>query len=443
MLLNTLASRVFTLAITSLLWACAAGAAEAPAHDAVPKGSPRTAITHARVFDGERVWTDATVIFADGLIEKIAATRDSDLSAIDPFDIVDGRGQTLLPGLLDAHFHTSGEIQMLQDALRFGATTVFDLYTPESLLVNLREAVTKAPTESVSDFFTAGQCANVRGGHGTRSADADAVAGADDAERWTLDRVKFGVDYIKIVIEPGFFPGQTTPTVDAATVRALVEAAHRHGLLAIAHVSRTSSAQIAVDAGVDILAHTWSYGAPADLIESIARHGIYVMPTLSVYDGLYSNAGTIGMMQDLRLRNYMTRKGISELTTLFDLPANDRTSKELQVLTGRLYRHHIKLLAGTDADNGGVWPGASLHRELELLVQSGMKPIDALRSATSVTAEAFRKPDRGRIAPGKRADLLLVGGDPTKDIRDTRNIVAIWKAGQRVDREAGLDARAP
>ncbi len=87
--------------------------------------------------------------------------------------------------------------------------------------------------------------------------------------------------------------------------------------------------------------------------------------------------------------------------------------------------------------------GASIHRELELLVQAGLSPTAALRAATSVPARVFGLEDRGRIAPGLRADLLLVEGDPTVDILATRNIIAIWKHGEQFDREVyrrALDA---
>ncbi len=77
-----------------------------------------------------------------------------------------------------------------------------------------------------------------------------------------------------------------------------------------------------------------------------------------------------------------------------------------------------------------------MHRELELLVDCGLSAKQALVAATARAAECFRLKDRGRIAPGLRADLLLVRGDPTVDIRDTRNIEAVFKLGLRVDREA-------
>jgi imidazolonepropionase-like amidohydrolase len=94
------------------------------------------------------------------------------------------------------------------------------------------------------------------------------------------------------------------------------------------------------------------------------------------------------------------------------------------------------VLAGTDAPAPGLAYGASLHKELEHLVDAGLTPTAALAAATSAIARAFRLNDRGRIRTGMRADLLLVDGDPSKQIRDTRNVVAIWKRGVRVQRAA-------
>jgi imidazolonepropionase-like amidohydrolase len=94
----------------------------------------------------------------------------------------------------------------------------------------------------------------------------------------------------------------------------------------------------------------------------------------------------------------------------------------------------VPVLAGTDAPAPGLAYGASLHKELEHLVNAGLTPTAALAAATSAIARAFRLDDRGRIRTGMRADLLLIDGDPSKDIRATRNIAAIWKRGVRVQR---------
>ncbi|MGB1278154.1 MAG: amidohydrolase family protein, partial [Nannocystaceae bacterium] len=94
------------------------------------------------------------------------------------------------------------------------------------------------------------------------------------------------------------------------------------------------------------------------------------------------------------------------------------------------------MLASTDAPNPGTLHGASLHAELAHLVAAGLTPTEALRAATAAPAEVFGLTDRGTIAEGQRADLVLVAGDPTVDIQATRHIVEVWKAGHRVDRDA-------
>jgi hypothetical protein len=99
----------------------------------------------------------------------------------------------------------------------------------------------------------------------------------------------------------------------------------------------------------------------------------------------------------------------------------------------------LTVLAGTDAPNPGTAYGASLHQELELLVQSGLTPTEALSAATELPAKVFGLADRGRIAKGLRADLLLVEGNPTADIKDTRRIAGIWKEGVELDRAGYLE----
>jgi hypothetical protein len=108
-----------------------------------------------------------------------------------------------------------------------------------------------------------------------------------------------------------------------------------------------------------------------------------------------------------------------------------------------LHAAGISVLAGTDAGNPGTAHGASLHGELALLVRAGLSPEQALRAATAAPAEAFGLGDRGRIAVGQRADLVLVDGDPLADISATRNIVRIWKNGVAVDRRLAKAEEGP
>ena len=110
---------------------------------------------------------------------------------------------------------------------------------------------------------------------------------------------------------------------------------------------------------------------------------------------------------------------------------------------GALHAAGVPILAGSDAPNPGTTHGASIHRELELLVRAGLTPVEALRAATAAAADAFDLGDRGRIAAGLKADLVLVRGDATADVLATRDIAAIWKDGTRFERwtaPAGLQS---
>ncbi|MGH3942296.1 MAG: amidohydrolase family protein [Pseudonocardiaceae bacterium] len=100
-----------------------------------------------------------------------------------------------------------------------------------------------------------------------------------------------------------------------------------------------------------------------------------------------------------------------------------------------MFQAGVTILAGTDATASGTAHGASLHHELELLGRAGLSPSQALTAATAAPAARFGLTDRGRIAPGLAADLLLVEGDPTADITTTRNIVGVWRKGVRFDRD--------
>jgi len=98
----------------------------------------------------------------------------------------------------------------------------------------------------------------------------------------------------------------------------------------------------------------------------------------------------------------------------------------------------VKILAGSDAASiNPTAHGVSVHRELELLSSAGLKPTDVLAAATANVADAFRMTDRGRLMPGRHADMLLVRGDPTSNVLAVRDIIRIWKSGVEVDRIKG------
>jgi hypothetical protein len=159
-----------------------------------------------------------------------------------------------------------------------------------------------------------------------------------------------------------------------------------------------------------------------------------VVPTLTVLEGVGGIASGESLTTDSRLTPYLTSDDTANLKRSFPKFPTAPNGKYAEQAVSQLKAAHVPVLAGTDAPNPGTSHGASMHRELELLVRSGLTPQEALASATSVPAAVFHLDDRGVIAAGKRADLVLIKGDPTQDILATRDIISVWKLGAEDDR---------
>src|SRR5262249_36070191 len=130
-------------------------------------------------------------------------------------------------------------------------------------------------------------------------------------------------------------------------------------------------------------------------------------------------------------------RGLKAINPLKPLRGSTAAERAIPGETARrLTALGVPILAGTDAPSMGVSYGVSLHRELELLVAAGLSPAEALAGATSLPAVAFGLSDRGRIASGLRAALLLLDGDPMTDIKATRKIIGVWKRGRPIDRDS-------
>jgi imidazolonepropionase-like amidohydrolase len=160
---------------------------------------------------------------------------------------------------------------------------------------------------------------------------------------------------------------------------------------------------------------------------------MFVVPTIAVADGFLSESGG-ALAADPRLAPFMSE---AVRTRLLRPPAPTLPiDVDSRLAAVRVLRTAgAKLLAGTDG--GSLTPtlhGVSLHRELELLVKAGMRPAEALSAATAIAADAFHLTDRGRITAGRRADLVMVRGDPTTDITATRDIIRVWRSGVEFDR---------
>lgn len=389
------------------------------------------AVRGARVFDGERTLPVATVVVAGG---RITAVGDG--AVIPPgTPIVDGAGKTLLPGLIDAHVHAFGDAR--RDALRFGVTAVLDMFgDPRALAEARRARASLSPTDQ-ADLWSAGMLATARGGHGTQfGVPVTTVDAPDQAAGWVADRLAEGSDYIKIVRDDFKVYGAHRATLGDAEVAALIEAAHARGAMAVMHVSAQEAARHALSAGVDGFVHVFQDAAADSALVALARRrGAFVIPTLSVIAGIAGDAGRAAPLRDEALSVWLTAAQRQGLEARFPgMAARPALYARALESVRRLHAAGVAILAGTDAPNPSTAHGASMHDELERLVAAGLTPEQALAAATSAPARAFRLGDRGRVAPGMRADLVLVDGDPTRDIRATRAIAGIWKNGRPVAR---------
>jgi imidazolonepropionase-like amidohydrolase len=257
------------------------------------------------------------------------------------------------------------------------------------------------------------------------------VRGPEEAEGFVAARVAEGSDHLKLVLEDGTVTGQPCPTLDADTVRALVRAGHAHGLLVVAHVLTHADALLAVDAGVDGLAHLFVDQPPsAGLVEAVVRKGVFVVPTLTSLAARTGQPRGHDLSADPDLGPRLDPRDRALLEAGFPGPPAVPGGLE-HAMTGvaRLAEAGAPLLAGTDAGSPGTAHGASLHDELALLVRSGLSTAAALAAATSAPAAAFGLADRGRIAPGLRADLVLVRGEPQRDVTRTRAVEVVWRGG--------------
>ena len=424
---NALQRLSLPIALGFLVATAGAGAQQTPA-------SASVLIQNVRLFDGDKVTPRTSVLVTDGRIARVASTIAPPAGAA----VIDGTGKTLLPGFIDSHTHTWGNA--LRDAAAFGVTTVLDMFTEPKSAADLRKQDATPAGKDAADFRSAGVLATAPKGHGTEYGIAiPTLSTPNEAQAFVDARLAEGSDYIKIVYDDGHSYGLKMPTLDKATMQAVVTATHARRKLAVVHIGDLAGARDAIDAGADGLVHLFVDSMPdAAFAKAVASHKSFVIPTLSVLESIAWGDGGKLIAKDPRLAPYIRADNVTGLTTTFPKRANS-PSRDLGAAletVRQLRAANVPILAGTDAPNPGTAHGASMHRELELLVKAGLTPVEALRSATSVPARTFSLADRGRVAPGLRADLVLVNGDPTTDILATRDIATIWKRGAMIDREA-------
>jgi len=394
-------------------------------------------LTSARLIDGTggSPVDDATIV-SDGS-RVIAAGPDANYPS--DAQVLDVRGLTVMPGLIDVHVHFGGFVVDDPDwqftywsifpffldytrgfrkrrdlAIRNGVTTVRSAGDNHPHILRLRDRI-DAGNLIGPRIAASGPIFTAPGGHpagtiyknnryvvehATRQVDA-----ADAARAEVLRLASDGVDQIKAVygdVNP-FDLEHPVPKLEQHVLQALVDEAHHQGLPAMVHVGKPEDAIEAVAAGADSIEHGILPGAssaecPPELIVSMRNRGTFFVPTLTA-------AWAMKRVYPDALKHAMR-------------------------WVRQMHQAGVRIALGTDAGAPGVVIGKAVHRELELLVESGLTPMEAIVAGTRDAANAIRRADDlGAIEPGKLADLIAVAGNPLTDISASREIQLVIKDG--------------
>jgi imidazolonepropionase-like amidohydrolase len=441
-----------------LALAAACGGPGPPPFVSRPPGASRSVvIRNVRVFDAP------AARLVDGLRDVVV--RDGRIAAIGTPGLgaaglpeIDGRGGTLLPGLVDVHTHTGSsanppsKISSLPDVddnlgayLRAGVTTVLDLGSLSPAVFRLREAVASGRTLGPR-LYAAGPVFTAPGGHPAEVLRAwlpwylrwyvlpratREVASPDAARQAVAALLPEHPDLLKITIDAG--ARDDVPRLDVERIQAITGAGHAAGIRSIAHIGSSAEAIDAVHGGADALAHApWREELSDAAVAVLAARPVPVVVTLAVWD----LAGTPRTRETdfLPIERVVARPDVVSALLAPPPPADEFTAAFMRAAAAayparrrnvaKLRAAGVPVLAGSDSCNPGNFPGAGLHLELAKLVEAGLTPGEALRTATWDNARflAGDGADFGEVAVGKRADLILVAGNPAARIADLGEI---------------------
>lgn len=405
-----------------------------------------TVIRNTRVFDSVQgsLGPASDVYVLRGRVTTIVPAGSPDAGSD---YAIDAAGRVLLPGLFDMHAHVAGNWEGGLH-LAAGVTSVRDMGNDNATLQRTIDAAARgevlAPQIVPAGFLEGESAFSARNGFVIKDLD-----GARHAVDWYAQH---GYPQLKIY---NSFPKDI--------LKDTVAYAHSRGMRVSGHVPAFLRAQDVVDAGFDEIQHINQlmlnffvtpttdtrtlerFRLPAEMtadldfdsapvqafIASLKEHQVAIDPTLTTFDYIRQRAGETSQAYaavidhlplDLQRGFRVAEMDIPDAATA---KRYNRSYEKMIEFVGRLHKAGVTIIPGTDA-----LAGFTLHRELELYVQAGMTPAEALQSATSVAARIARvDADRGSIAPGKRADLLLVDGDPTVDISAIRNVALVLTQG--------------
>lgn len=463
---SVLPSQLLMLALV-VLAGCSRGPDFVASPDAVPSS---ILIRDVAVLDVE----EGTVNPArDVLIrgEYIAEIGPADSLAGPPdAELIDGSGLTLIPGLVDAHAHVLSFVgapwspgvanpeRNLESYLYSGVTTVFDTGESSDEIFDLRDRVDRGELLGPR-LFAVGKPITAPDGHPVKLFDALApwwidwyiaprsayqVDSAESAREAVQANAEAGADFIKVMVDT--LPGNAR-LIDHEVLKAVVDAAHENDLRVVAHIGSTADALMAGRAGVDAYVHgVYMERIPDEDVSTIAAFDIPMAPTTVVFDNAADLNRTPFEPTPLE-REVAPPSVFAALNEDLGEPKVPRVMADwLDHLNevrpawndnvARLHASGVTMLAGSDFQPG-LFPGPSVHRELDLLRDAGLSNAEVLRAATIAPARFLSgspDPEYGAVQVGKRADLVLVGGDPLADLSAVHNVEDVIVGGVRLIR---------
>jgi len=393
----------------------------------------------------------ALVIDASGHIGWVGATAR--LERPGGAKVIDLAGKYVMPGIIDDHVHLGlvhglkqdvdfYTTDLVQEQLRtyaaYGITSVLVLGTDKDLIFDIR-AAQRAGRPEAARVFTTGQGIVYKGSYGGVPKLNQPVSTPTEARAAVDAQARKGVDLIKFWVDDEF--GTLPVRMPAAVSQAIIDQAHRHHLKVVAHVFYLDNAETLVAQGVDGLAHSVrDKPVDQDLLSAMKRHGTWQMAaTLSreasfvhpklpfLEDPFFSRAVSPEVLQELsspqRAAQLQAAPHFAQYGPAFET-AMSNMSREVHA--------GIPYGMGTDSGPSGRFGGYFAHWELQLMVQAGLTPLQALTAATGGNAKFIGAASLGTIAPHKWADLVVLDRDPVADIRNTRAIHAVYVAGRAV-----------
>lgn len=377
-------------------------------------------IRNVRFLDHDHITGPGSITFtaSPGAIISTESGNNPDGEAHFSLDtVIEGTGCTLLPAFFDANINTAAADKDLQIFATFGIATVVDMSSTTLEIQAMR--MTSASDLGLPSYLATGTVATALTDSDTHMyplREIGLVKFASDAEQFVMSRIvgPGQADMIKVLVD--------LPGLDNDILVALVDAAHRHGKLAVAHATQTGSFARALKAGFDIITPVPLDGIIDDeTVQGMAERGTACVPTLCM------RRKTAAYFQE-RARQVPD----GPASTNYLLYDYQNAVANVQ----KLHQAGVPICAGSEANRTSALPvsiGESLHDEIEQLVAAGLSNIEALRAATTTPARVFKLADRGALQQGLRADMILLEGNPLEDIAATRRIRKVWLKGIEVE----------